>query len=171
MMSRRTMMQAAVAAGVAGTGSVAAAAAPAAGGNYAILVAVIDAWKAGDVEAVSAHLTDDIVWHYAAAVAPPLVGLPAAKEFLLKFRDSIAEVRWRIFHYAEAGDMLFVEGVDEYTGVKGERAVAPYAGVLRFRDGRISEWRDYFDRGQLEKTRAGEAVPAFVEELIGRQAV
>ena len=138
--------------------------------KYEVMKTVIDAWARGDVDAVTAHMSDDIVWHYAAGAAPPLIGLPAAREFLQKFRGSIAEVRWRIFNHAAAGNLLFVEGVDEYIGTNGVRAVAPYAGVLAFRDGKIVEWRDYFDRGQLEKIRAGEAVPDFVEALIARPA-
>jgi limonene-1,2-epoxide hydrolase len=170
MINRRNLLQATLAGATLATLPRTGTAGPRAeeARKYKVMKAIIDAWARGDVDAVTAHLSDDIVWHYAAGAAPPLVGIQAARDFLLKFRGSIAEVRWRIFNHAASGNLLFVEGVDEYIGTNGVRAIAPYAGVLAFRDGKIAEWRDYFDRGQLEKTRAGEAAPPFVEELIAR---
>src|SRR5690606_11503511 len=160
----------AVAAPAASVNAPTAPAQDASSGKREVLSAVLEAWKAADIDAVCSHLDDDVVWHYAAGVLPPLRGALAARAFLQKLRDDIAEVRWRIFNYAETGDLLFVEGVDEYIAAISARAVAPYAGVLVFRGAKICEWRDYFDRGQLEKTRAGEAPPEFVEALIARPA-
>lgn len=132
--------------------------------------AVIDAWKRKDVEAVFAAMTDDIVWHYAAAIAPPARGKAEARKFVEGFGANIGEVRWRIFDHAETADRLFVEGVDEYTTKDGKQIAAPYAGVIEFRGDKICGWRDYVDRGVIEAQKAGGGWSAQVKELIGRPA-
>ena len=130
--------------------------------------AVIDAWKRKDVAFVIGAMTDDIVWHYAAAVAPPAHGKAAAQNFLDKFGAGVGEVRWRIFTHAETADRLFVEGVDEYDTPEGKTIIAPYAGVIEFRGDKISGWRDYVDRSVIEAQKAGKPVPAQVTELVSR---
>jgi limonene-1,2-epoxide hydrolase len=116
-------------------------------------------------------MSDDIVWHYAAAIAPPLLGRSAARGFMQEFAGRIGEVRWRVFDYAESGDRLFVEGVDEYITKTGMRVATPYAGVLDFRGDLICGWRDYFDASGPAAMQAGGKAPAQVEELISRPAV
>ncbi len=132
--------------------------------------AVIDAWKRKDVQAVIDTLTDDVVWHYAAAVAAPAHGKAGAKAFLDRFAPGVGEVRWRIFTHAETADRLFVEGVDEYDTPDGKTIIAPYAGIIEFRGDKISGWRDYVDRSVIEDQKAGKPVSPQVKELINRPA-
>ena len=132
--------------------------------------AVIDGWKRKDVDFVLSQMTDDIVWHYAAAIAPPARGKAEARAFIDQFGANIGEVRWRIFHHAEDGDRLFVEGVDENTTRDGTDIAAPYAGVIEFRGERISGWRDYVDRGVIDGQKAGNGWSPQVKELVGRRA-
>ena len=131
---------------------------------------VIDAWKRKDVEFVLGQMTDDVVWHYAAAIAPPARGKAEARAFIDRFGKEIGEVRWRIFHHSEKGDRLFVEGVDEYTTTAGIDIAAPYAGVIEFRGDKISGWRDYVDRGTIEAQKAGGGWTSQVKELVARPA-
>lgn len=130
--------------------------------------AVIDAWKRKDTAYIFDAMTDDIVWHYAAAVAPAARGKAGAKAFLDRFAPGVGEVRWRIFTHAETADRLFVEGVDEYDTPDGKTIIAPYAGVIEFRGDKISGWRDYVDRSVIEDQKAGKPVPAQVTELVSR---
>jgi ketosteroid isomerase-like protein len=139
--------------------------------NFRIYLSVIEAWKRKDIEAVLSHLTDDIVWHYAAAIAPPAIGHAGARKFMERFGARITEIRWRVFDYAESGDTLFVEGVDEFFTKDGARVATPYAGVLEFRGDRIRAWRDYCDAGVSAAMQAGGAASAHVEQLIAREAV
>ena len=132
---------------------------------------LIAAWTAGDVDGALAFMTDDIVWHYAAAVAPPLRGKDKARKFLDRFKADLAEVRWRLFDYAERGDKLFVEGVDEFLNREGHWVAAPYAGVLQFRGDLICDWRDYVDVGVMDAQRRGEARSAWVAAMIERPAL
>lgn len=131
---------------------------------------VIDAWKRKDVEAVFDAMTEDVMWHFAAAIAPPARGKSEARAFVEQFGANIGEVRWRIFHHCESGDRLFVEGVDEYTTKDGIDIAAPYAGVIEFRGDKISAWRDYVDRSVIESQKAGNGWSDQVRELVGRPA-
>jgi len=130
--------------------------------------AVIDAWKRKDTDFIFAAMTDDIVWHYAAAVAPAAHGKAEARKFLAAFGPGVGAVRWRIFTHAETADRLFVEGVDEYDTPDGITILAPYCGVIDFRGDKISGWRDYVDRSVISDQKAGKPVPAQVTELVSR---
>ncbi len=132
---------------------------------------IIDAWKARDIEAVLARLDDDIVWHYAAAVEPPIRGKAQARKFLTRFGAGIAEVRWRVFDHAERGDRLFVEGVDEYTTTEGRIVAAAYAGVIEFKGDLVVGWRDYVDVGVMAAQMAGGPISDQVRSLIDRETV
>ena len=136
-----------------------------------VMKALIAAWSKGDVDGALAHMHEEIVWHYAASVAPPLKGKIKARKFLENFKSQISEVRWRIFDYAENGDRLFVEGVDEYLSKDGGLVAAPYAGVIEFRGDLIIGWRDYVDMGVMEAQKAGTPRSAWVDALIDRVAL
>ena len=136
-----------------------------------LYLALIEDWKRRDIDAVLDRLTDDIVWHYAAAAQPPLRSKRAARKFLENFAAILSEVRWRVFDAVEAGDRLWVEGVDEFITRDGVRVATPYAGVLDFRGELICGWRDYIDAGVAEAMRGGAAAPAQVEALIDRPAL
>ena len=135
---------------------------------YGILGQVIEAWQAKDIERVMSHMADDIVWHYAAPALPPVRGKAAARKLLERFQADMHGIQWRIFTHAEAGDRLFIEGVDDYRTTEGHRVAAPYAGVLEFRGDLITGWRDYVDLDVINQQKAGEALSAQVEGLIDR---
>lgn len=136
-----------------------------------IMLAIIEAWKAKDIDAVLAHLDDDIVWHYAVAAERPLVGKAMARKFIERLGAGMHDVRWRIFAHMEAGDRLFVEGVDEFATAEGVTVATPYAGVLEFRGDRVVAWRDYVDVGVMTAQRAGEPMTPHVRALIDRPVV
>ena len=145
----------------------AVAAAGTTGAHYGTVKAVITGWRRGDLKAVVDQLADDIVWHSHVG-SPPIVGKAAAEKFMATLSTQMRDVRWRIFHYAESGDAAFTEGVDDFATPDGRRVSLPYAGIMRFRDGKIIEWRDYFDRGLFDRLKAGEAPPADIAGLAAR---
>jgi hypothetical protein len=136
-----------------------------------ILLGLINAWKAKDIDGVLAFMHDDIVWHYAAVIAPPLKGKAKARKLLEGMAPQLRDVTWRIFDHAEKGDRLFVEGVDEYVSAEGRLVSAPYAGVVEFRDGKIIGLREYFDMGAVNAQKAGEPMKEHVRAMIAREAV
>ena len=136
-----------------------------------VLLGLINAWKAKDIDGALAFMHDDIVWHYAAVIAPPLKGKVKARKLLEGMSLQVGDVTWRIFDYAEKGERLFVEGVDEYVSAEGRLVSAPYAGVVEFRDGKIIGLREYFDMGAVTAMKAGEGMKEHVRVLIARDAV
>ncbi len=136
-----------------------------------VLKAIIAAWKRKDIEAVLSHMDEDIVWHFAAAAEPPVRGRAQARKFLTRFGGSMAEISWRIFHHAEAGDRLFVEGVDEYVTTGGLVVAAPYAGVLEFKGEKVVGWRDYVDVGVMAAQQSGAPISDQVKTLMDRPAL
>lgn len=135
---------------------------------YAILQDVIQAWQAKDVDRVLAFMDDEIVWHYAAPAMPPVRGKSAARKLLQRFQADMHGIQWRIFAYAETGDRLFIEGVDDYRTTDGQRVAVPYAGVLEFRGDLIISWRDYVDLAVIEQQKAGQPLSRQVEALLDR---
>lgn len=137
------------------------------GVHFETVKAVITGWRRGDLKSVLDLCADDIVWHSHVG-SPPIVGKLAMQKFMETLAGQMREVRWRIFDYAEAGDAAFSEGVDDFLTPDGRRVALPYAGILRFRDGKIIEWRDYFDRGLFDRLKAGEEPPPHIAALAAR---
>ncbi len=135
---------------------------------YGILLKVIEAWQAKDIEGVLSHMDDDIVWHYAAAAMPPVRGKASARKLLNRFHGDMHAIQWRIFAHAESGNRLFLEGVDDYTTADGKRVATPYAGVLDFRGDLIVGWRDYVDLGVAAEQKSGTPLTPQVEMLLDR---
>lgn len=126
---------------------------------------VIDAWKQLDVDAVLECLTDDIEYHYLVGQRP-LVGKEWVRRFLEKFGDGQSDIKWRIANHASNGDLLMVEGIDDYIDADGNRIRTPYMGVFEFRDGKICRWRDYVDTSLIQMAKNGEAFPEWLEKLV-----
>ena len=92
--------------------------------KLAVLKTVMAAWKAGDIEGALAHVPDNVVWHFAAGVAPPARGKAKPRKFMENFRPRMTQIRWRLSDYAESGDRLFVESVEDYDVANGVRGMA-----------------------------------------------
>ena len=60
---------------------------------------------------------------------------------------------WEVLNQVAAGDIVMNERVDRFKA--GEKSVEiPVVGVFRVVDGKIAEWRDYFDLGMWQKQMA-----------------
>lgn len=134
--------------------------------RHSVFAALVDAWNAGDVDAVLALMTNDVIWHVAAGAFAPIESKAGVAAFLNQLRSDMAETRWRILRHAETADLLFVEGVDAYRRTNGVEVAAPYAAVIEFREDRICAWRDYLDTRRMEKLRAGDESPSHVRALV-----
>ena len=167
-MDRRLFMQASAAVPLLAAGS--AVAATAKHDYFAITRKMITAWRARDLEGMLVHIDDDIVWHSHVG-SPPIVGKAAMREFASKLTAQMNDIQWRIFETATNGNRVFLEGVDDFVTNEGRRVVQPYAGILVFKDARIVEWRDYFDRAVFDRLKAGEPMPGYLQALAERPAL
>ena len=126
---------------------------------------VIDAWKQLDVDAVLECLTDDVEYHYLVGQRP-LVGKDWVRKFVTKFGAGQTDIKWRIVNHASNGNLLMVEGIDDYIDSEGRRIRTPYMGVFEFRDGKICRWRDYVDTGLIRMAKDREEFPEWLEALV-----
>jgi limonene-1,2-epoxide hydrolase len=134
---------------------------------YSLFIGLITAWQKHDVDAVVAHLADDIVW-YAFVGSAPIKGKAAIREALTAMAPRRTAEHWRIFNHATSGNRLYADGVDDFADESGHRIAVPYMGIVEFRGELIVGWRDYFDAGLLKRMQNGEPVPAEIEPLVSR---
>lgn len=130
-----------------------------------IVEAVMAAWADHDIDTLLTHISPDIEWHYQVG-SRPVKGIESMRKMLTGLKDHQLDSKWRLRQWAQNGDTLFIEAVDDYTNPSGHRVQAPYAGVYRFSGALITEWRDYVDMGLMMKGEAGEALPEWLEPLV-----
>ena len=130
------------------------------GENMKVVEAMMAAWKQRDVEGFIATLSDDIEYHWH-PTKRPAIGKDKMRKFLSNYEQGFDQQEWRIVHSAEAGEVLFVEGmevlVDRSTGVKMDN---PFVQVFEVRDGLIRRMRDYYDTSQVHAPAKPDAAKA-----------
>jgi len=112
--------------------------------NKDIVRAFVDAWNRTEWKAVGDLLSEDIA--YQNMPWEPVVGRNAVMSNLAGF--NVEESDWIVHNQIGEGDLVMNERTDrvQMNGVwKSLRCV----GVFRLRDGKICEWRDYFDPAEL----------------------
>ncbi len=60
------------------------------------------------------------------------------------FTASWTSTEWELLNIASQGNVVFTERVDRTKTTRGDVDL-PCAGVFEMEDGKIKEWRDYFD--------------------------
>jgi limonene-1,2-epoxide hydrolase len=60
----------------------------------------------------------------------------------------MTEVRIVVRNAAVVGDSVFLERVDGFV-LDGRPGAMPVVGVLEIEDGKVREWREYYDRATL----------------------
>lgn len=130
-----------------------------------VVTQIMDSWKAGNIDGVLEHVADDVQYYYRVGSAP-LNGPDEIRAFLEKFGSGMSDIRWRITRHAQDGNLLMVEGADDFVDAKGNRVQIPYMGMFEFENGKIRLWRDYFNPTIGDMTRKGEPVPDHVQALL-----
>ena len=112
-----------------------------------------------DLAAVEALLDEDVVYHNVGS--EPAIGRDASLA-AVKFQfDAFDPIAFRIRNLVADGNTVLTERIDEITA-NGVKAPVPVMGTFEVRDGRIVQWRDYFDMGLTGKLMAGEDVSSLV---------
>src|SRR6478735_6729471 len=131
---------------------------------------MIIAWRRKDLDTMLSHVADDVTWHTHVG-SPPVVGKAAMRDFATKLGAGMSDIKWRVFEAAQHDNRIHLEGVDDFVTSEGKRVTIPYAGIMAFRDGKVVEWRDYFDRATFDKLKAGEPMPDYLAALANRTAL
>jgi len=137
-----------------------------------LFLELVEDWKRGDLDAVAARLSPDVVWHFSATTKPPAIGREEAIAFLKTYGQIATKSRLRVFDHAETETTLFYEATEDFDTPQGRRVLVPYAGIVDFENDLITGWRDYFDRALIDRQIAGETtLPDFAEALVERPSV
>jgi limonene-1,2-epoxide hydrolase len=115
-----------------------------------IVTEFIQAWNDNDLDRAHELMTEDVFYHN--IPMQPIRGRHNARAFADSFgvgKRMLAH--WEIVNIAERGDIVLTERVDYFTLEDGRMISVPLMGSFRIRNGRISEWRDYFDLATFER--------------------
>jgi limonene-1,2-epoxide hydrolase len=113
-----------------------------------VVVALIRACEARDLDAVCALVSDDI--EYDNVPMGSVNGRDAVRATLAPFLGMFDAIEWVTTHQVASGTaadgVVMNERLDRFRS--GERSLElPVAGLFVVRDGHITLWRDYFDMG------------------------
>ncbi len=129
---------------------------------------IVSAWRRHDVDAVIAHLADDIEWHYHVG-SEPVIGAERVRKTLSKLAGHQLDVSWQIVRAAESADSVMVEGTDDYHNPAGVHVRVPYMGVFEFDEAnRVRAWRDYVDLSLMQSAEAAEPIKPWLAALVER---
>lgn len=126
--------------------------APVAEQNIAIIRAFIDAWSRLDPAELAGYFTEDGCYYNMPTA--PVRGRAQVEQFIRGFTATWTETTWDLLHIAAVGDVVFTERLDR-TRTRNGAVDLPCAGVFVMAEGRIKEWRDYFDLGTFTRAMGG----------------
>ena len=116
--------------------------------NSEIVQEFVEAWSSLDADKLAEYFTEDGCYYN--MPTQPVKGRDAVRGFIQNFLATWTETQWDILNMAEAGDVVFCERLDR-TKTSSGNVDLPCLGVFEMQDGKIKEWRDYFDLGTFMK--------------------
>ena len=136
---------------------VAQAKAPGDGAKVAAARSMIAAWRAKDWRKVADLFAPDGALR--SMMLPPVTGREAIYARMSALGAGIQSITLDVEHMGVIDGRVYIERTDRFV-YKGKTGAVPVVGVLVFDGrGRISEWREYYDRATLLR-EMGEPVPA-----------
>jgi limonene-1,2-epoxide hydrolase len=119
-----------------------------------------DAVGKRDVELLRPMLADDVVYQNVGMAAT--AGINDVLANLQSQWQMFAGVyEFRMVNIASAGDVVLTERVD-VVGAEGQSYPVPVMGAFEVREGKIAQWRDYFDSALIGKMMSGDDVANLV---------
>jgi limonene-1,2-epoxide hydrolase len=112
---------------------------------------MIEAWNTLNWNAVFEHFAEDGVLH--TMTAEPIVGREAIRERLQYIVDGLERIELRIVNIGVVNDVVMFERVDDFV-FAGTHSTVPVVGVMEIADGKVTEWREYYDRTTLANALA-----------------
>lgn len=106
--------------------------------------------SARDIETAATMVSDD--FEYDNVPMGKAFGPDGLRNTLTGFFAMLDDVDWRIIRQTSSGDTdngTVLNERDDRVSMKGNWHSLPVAGVFEVRNGKITLWRDYFDRPTL----------------------
>lgn len=111
-----------------------------------VVLEMVDAWNTMNWDRVVELFTDDGVLH--SVMVEPIKGREAIGARIAHIGEGISSITLNVKHIGVIDDVVFVERVDEFV-YNGHAGKVPVVGVLEIENGRVKEWREYYDREEL----------------------
>lgn len=125
----------------------------------------MSAWQDREIEPVLAQLSNDVEFTFAIGKRP-LVGKDRVRSMLEFLQSHQRDVKWRTVFRAQTGNVVFVEGIDDYINPDGHHVLTPHVSIFEFDGDKINRWRDYYDQRQLESAEAGEPISQWAAPFV-----
>ena len=115
--------------------------------NLAIVEDFIAAFNANDLDKIMSFFAEDAIYHNMPMA--PVEGLEAIRGVIQGFSALAVEIDWITHNIAESADgSVLTERTDRF--LIGEKWVElPVMETFVIRDGKVAQWRDYFDMNQF----------------------
>ena len=110
--------------------------------NAEIVREFVERWSNLNPAELADYFTEDGCYYN--MPIQPIKGKQAVEAFIADFAGTWTETNWDIINLVESGDVVFCERVDR-TKSSGGDVDLPCVGVFEMENGKIREWRDYFD--------------------------
>lgn len=109
---------------------------------------MIHAWNTLDWETVFDLFAEDGILH--TMTQEPVVGRENIRARLQFIVDDLERIELQIVNMGVVNDVVFMERVDDFD-FHGKHSRVPVVGVLEISDGKVTEWREYYDKATLRK--------------------
>ena len=117
--------------------------------RIAVAREMIGAWKAADWRKVADMFTENGVLR--SMMIAPVVGRAAIYDRVSALgKGAPGGVVLDVTHMGVIDGLVFIERTDRFV-YNGHAGATPVVGVLDIRDGKVQEWREYYDRASLLK--------------------
>ena len=114
--------------------------------NVKVVMEMIHKWHTLDIDGALDMFTEDGAFH--SMMSEPVKGQAALKEFLTKLFSAMSELTLEVRSEAVTGNTVILERFDSWT-FNGRPGSIPVVGVFDVEDGKVKEWREYYDRTTL----------------------
>lgn len=113
--------------------------------NDRLISEFCDAWTNSDLDVIVESLADDAVYHN--IPFKPITGKEAIVATIQSFIEG-SDITFETLHQVANGNVVMNERIDTIT-TDGKTTALPVMGVFEVNDGKITAWRDYFDRKMM----------------------
>lgn len=114
--------------------------------KIAVVNEMIKAWHDMDWDRVADLFTEQGSLH--SMMKDPIVGREVLRAYLKKLVVGLERIELQVSTIGILDGKVFIERVDDFH-VNGKHGRIPVVGVLEIENGKVKEWREYYDRAQL----------------------
>ncbi|MFK8043032.1 SgcJ/EcaC family oxidoreductase [Congregibacter sp.] len=109
---------------------------------------MVNAWNARDVDAIADLFAED--GRFLSMTAPPAVkeGREVIRKEWGALLAGVSEIELQLRNITVSGNSVLIERLDVFT-YNGKLGRVPVACVLDIENGKVQEWREYYDRASL----------------------